>query len=295
MNVTNIMSTMKPILKTVVILSAVLAVSSCVSSKKYTQLNAELMRVDGERSRALVQIDQLNELNANLKDQLRDLQQEQNDLSAKYSKLQADYKRLLEQNSAEASRMLLELQNTQQKLEDREKHVAELEQMLRNREMALNAIRQKVADALLGFEGKGLTITQRDGKVYVSMDDKLLFRSGSFEIDPQGAKAVKELANVLAQNPDINVMVEGHTDNVPYKGAGQLKDNWDLSVKRATTVVRLLLTDGNIDAGRITAAGRGEFFPLDREDNSLARQKNRRTEIILTPKLDELLQIMEQK
>ena len=195
-------------------------------------------------------------------------------------------------HSAESARLLRELEDKEMALSDRSRRVAELEGMLRSREEAIDAIRRKVTDALTGFEGKGLSISIRNGNVYVSMDDKLLFRSGSFEIDPNGARAVRDLSEVLAQNPDINVMVEGHTDDVPYRSNGQLKDNLDLSAKRATTVVRLLLENKQIAPSRIIAAGRGESLPVDPGKTSEARAKNRRTEIILTPKLDELMQLM---
>jgi chemotaxis protein MotB len=125
------------------------------------------------------------------------------------------------------------------------------------------------------------------------MEDKLLFRSGSYNIEQAGAQAIKDLASLLAQNSEINVVIEGHTDDVSYHGTGDLKDNWDLSVKRATSVVRELLKNSAIDAQRITAAGRGEFVPLDPAKTTQARQKNRRIEIILTPKLDELFEILE--
>ncbi|MCD7963809.1 MAG: OmpA family protein [Rikenellaceae bacterium] len=267
--------------------------SSCVSTKKYNSLNAEAMRLDSERIRGINTI-------ASLRDDLDESRQNFDVLSAEHEKLKNDYKTFLETNSEEASRMLIELQNSQEELNksremlaEREKHVAELEQMLRNREAALEEIRRKVTDALLGFEGKGLTVTQRGSHVYVSMEDKLLFKSGSFNIDTQGAAAVKELSVVLAQNPDINIMVEGHTDNVPYRGSGQLQDNLDLSVKRATTVTRLILQNNDIDPSRITSAGRGEYLPLEDGDSAEVRQRNRRTEIILTPKLDELMELME--
>ena len=126
------------------------------------------------------------------------------------------------------------------------------------------------------------------------MEDKLLFRSGSFEIDPNGAQAVRDLSDVLAQNPDINVMVEGHTDDVPYRSNGQLRDNLDLSAKRATTVVRFLLENKAIAPSRIIAAGRGESLPVATGKTAEDRAKNRRTEIILTPKLDELMQLMQE-
>jgi Flagellar motor protein len=284
---------MKSIIKGILMIGIALISTSCVvSTKKYNALNAELMRTESGRQLLIAQVEQQQDTIMNLQNRLSVITAQRDELDNRYNQLMERYERYLADNSAEATRMLRELQNTQSQLEEREKSIAELEQMLRNREAALELIRQKVADALLGFEGKGLTVTQRDGKVYVSMDDKLLFRSGSFDIEPTGAQAVRELANVLAQNPDINVMVEGHTDDVPYRGSGNLADNLDLSVKRATTVTRLLLENKGLDPVRITSAGRGEWLPLDTFDSAEARQKNRRTEIILTPKLDELLQIM---
>ena len=212
-----------------------------------------------------------------------------------YTALQERYQKLLADGPAETARMLKELETSQMALNERSRRVNELEAMLRSREEAINAIRRKVTDALTGFDGKGLSISIKNGNVYVSMDDKLLFRSGSFEIDPNGARAVHDLATVLAQNPDINVMVEGHTDDVPYRPNGQLRDNLDLSAKRATTVVRLLLENKGIAPSRIIAAGRGESLPVASGKTSEARAKNRRTEIILTPKLDELMQLMQEQ
>jgi chemotaxis protein MotB len=150
-----------------------------------------------------------------------------------------------------------------------------------------------VADALKGFEDKGLTIYEKNGKVYVSLDEKLLFASGSWEIDNNGRAALTELGKVLAGDHDINVVIEGHTDNVPYRGSGNVKDNWDLSVMRATAVVKELLKNKDILPQRISASGRSEYIPMDIEDSREARAKNRRTEIILTPKLDELFKIID--
>jgi chemotaxis protein MotB len=179
-------------------------------------------------------------------------------------------------------------------LKKREMRVMELQNALNAKDSAIAAIQKKVKDALLSFEGKGLTVHEKDGKVYVSMDEKLLFASGSIVVQPEGVKALKQLSKVLEQNTDINIMVEGHTDDLAYKGTGDMKDNWDLSVMRATSVVKILLTNGNIDPKRITAAGRGEYFPLDNAKTTDARAKNRRTEIILTPKLDELFKVLDQ-
>lgn len=181
----------------------------------------------------------------------------------------------------------------QAELKIREDRVNELEDVLKRKDEAVNALKKKVTDALLGFEKDGLTVQVKNGKVYVSLDEKLLFASGSTTVDPKGVEALKKLAKVLEQNKDINVLVEGHTDNVPLNGSGAIKDNWDLSVMRATSIVKILTKYSTIDPTRLTAAGRGEYMPVDPADTKQARTKNRRTEIILTPKLDELFQILE--
>ena len=284
--------------------------SSCVSNKVYNASRAEVMRLESElsalraRHSALEQLN--NELNGEklgLQDNLSTLTAEHDALRKQYASLDADRAKLardldqlrdmLDKGNAEASRMLQELQRNQADLEERSQRVEELESLLKAREEAIAAIRRQVSDALLGFEGKGLTISTRDGKVYVSMEDKLLFRSGSYEIGRDGEKAVRDLAKVLAANPDINVMVEGHTDDVRYTPNAYLKDNLDLSAKRATTVVRLLLETKEIAPERIVAAGRGESLPVAEGKTAEARAKNRRTEIILTPKYDELMKLME--
>ena len=268
---------------------------ACVSNKKFNSMKAEALRLDGELNSANTRIDDLTRRNDTLTAKNLRLVSDSTRLYMRYTALQERYQKLLADGSAETARMLKELETSQMALNERSRRVNELEAMLRSREEAINAIRRKVTDALTGFDGKGLSISIKNGNVYVSMDDKLLFRSGSFEIDPNGARAVHDLATVLAQNPDINVMVEGHTDDVPYRPNGQLRDNLDLSAKRATTVVRLLLENKGIAPSRIIAAGRGESLPVASGKTSEARAKNRRTEIILTPKLDELMQLMQEQ
>jgi chemotaxis protein MotB len=186
-----------------------------------------------------------------------------------------------------------DLNQKQKELEEQGKKLFELEQILHSKDSAVFALKTKITNALLGFENKGLTIQQRNGKIYVTMDEKLLFKSGKWDVDPKGQDALKQIAKVLEQNKDINIVVEGHTDDVPMKGTGDVKDNWDLSTKRATSIVKILLQSSKMDPGRITAAGRGPFQPIDGSKTPEARAKNRRTEIILTPKLDELFQILE--
>ena len=268
---------------------------ACVSNKKFNSMKAEALRLDGELNSANTRIDDLTRRNDTLTAKNLRLVSDSTRLYMSYTALLERYQKLLADGSAETARMLKELETSQMALNERSRRVNELEAMLRSREEAINAIRRKVTDALTGFDGKGLSISIKNGNVYVSMDDKLLFRSGSFEIDPNGARAVHDLATVLAQNPDINVMVEGHTDDVPYRPNGQLRDNLDLSAKRATTVVRLLLENKGIAPSRIIAAGRGESLPVASGKTSEARAKKRRTEIILTPKLDELMQLMQEQ
>ncbi|MBO7628333.1 MAG: OmpA family protein [Bacteroidales bacterium] len=175
----------------------------------------------------------------------------------------------------------------------KEQRINEMQAILAQKDAEVKALKDKVANALKGFEGSGLNVYEKDGKVYVSMDDKLLFASGSWDINEQGLKAIKQLAQVLENEKDISVLIEGHTDNVPYRGSGQIKDNWDLSVMRATSVVKALLANGNIEPVRLSASGRSEYLPLDESNTSEARAKNRRTEIILTPNLDQLFQLIQ--
>jgi len=178
-------------------------------------------------------------------------------------------------------------------LEEREKIVSDLEKILAEKEQAVNELKNKVSDALLNFKENDLTVEVRNGKVYVSLSEQLLFKSGSIEVDPKGVSALQQLASALKDSPDINVMVEGHTDNVPISRKSQyMNDNWDLSVLRATSIVKIL-TNAGVSPGQVTATGKGEYSPVVENDSDENKQKNRRTEIILTPKLDELFKILE--
>ncbi len=175
----------------------------------------------------------------------------------------------------------------------KEQKLKEMQQILAQKESEVKALKDKVSDALKGFEGSGLNVYEKNGKVYVSMDDKLLFASGSWNINENGISAIRNLAQVLESEQDISVLIEGHTDNVPFRGSGQIKDNWDLSVMRATSVVKALLENANIDPTRLSASGRSEFLPLDDNNTAEARAKNRRTEIILAPNLDQLMKLIQ--
>ncbi len=264
---------------------------------------------------------------AMMNDRFAKLESEHAQLSTDYSTLQLKYNKLLTGNRAETQDVMDALQKTQadllkkendlkkseadllklqtqlnekkanldiltEKLDAKEKKLNELQTILDNKDKQVADLKNKITTALLGFKDKGLTIETRNGKVYVSMDEKLLFASGSWNVAEEGKNALKSVAKVLELNKDINVMIEGHTDNVPYSGSGQVKDNWDLSVMRATAIVKILLENKGIEANRIAASGRSQYIPVDVADTKDARAKNRRTEIILTPKLDELLKVL---
>ena len=171
--------------------------------------------------------------------------------------------------------------------------VNELESIMAAKEAAMKKLKDALSKSLKAFEGKGLTVNQRDGKVYVSMENKLLFESGSWAVGSEGKKAVVAVGTVLAQNPDIAVLIEGHTDNDKFTGAvGQIENNWDLSTKRATAIVNILSENKAVKKENLTAAGRGEFAPLMSNDTPEGKAKNRRIEIILTPKLDEISKML---
>jgi chemotaxis protein MotB len=186
-----------------------------------------------------------------------------------------------------------DLQDKQNQLEAQNAKITELTALIEAQNAKMQDIKNKIQNALVGYEGDGLQIESRNGRIYVSLDEKLLFQSGKWNVDSRGKQAIKQLSSVLAAQKDIDILVEGHTDNVPYGGNGNVTDNWDLSVKRATAIVRILLENKELEASRVMAAGRGEFNPIDTANTKEARQKNRRTEIILTPKLTDLLQLFE--
>ncbi len=235
------------------------------------------------------------------------------DLFEKYERLDKSYNSLLSNSSVEAGKLAGNLSQKEKELlameqnllasksqadklsldlQAREKRVQELEKILADKEKAVNELKNRVSSALLGFKEGDLTVNVRNGKVYVSLAEQLLFKSGSYAVDPRGADALKKLAAVLKSQQDVNVLVEGHTDDVPVSGGiAGVKNNWDLSVMRATSIVDVLLKNG-VNPVKLTAAGRGEHVPVATGKTPEARQKNRRTEIILTPNLDELFQLL---
>jgi chemotaxis protein MotB len=268
--------------------------------KSMSTVNDDITAAQNERDKAVNDYNRISSKYTELQNAQEDLikgnvketQKLLSDLQAAQANLQKkeDLLRQLEQNLDTKKSSLDELTF---ELEKRNARLAELEKILDGQKKIVQDLKSKVSEALLGFENNGLTVTMKNGKVYVSLDEKLLFKSASWDIDANGKNALKKLAGVLEKNSDIQVTIEGHTDNVPYNpGNSQLKDNWDLSVKRATTVIRVLLEGSRIDAKRLTAAGRSQYIPVDERNTDDARQKNRRTEIVLTPDLTELYNLI---
>ena len=299
----------------------VLALStSCVSKKiytdlenKYNDLKKENGNLSDENESLLKAKNQLeldrdalkNEL-SKIKSERDKLTADQNALNEKIARLQESYN-ALEKNSNDALQsnmkknrdLLAELEAKQKALSIEQERLSksaqrlnELEEMIAAKEAAMRKLKETLSKALNGFEGKGLTVEQKNGKVYVSMENKLLFNSGSWAVSSEGKKAVVELGKVLGENPDIAVLIEGHTDNDPYGGSGPIADNWDLSTKRATAIVGILSENKAINKKNLTAAGRGEFSPLATNETAEGKAKNRRIEIILTPKLDEIAEML---
>lgn len=185
-----------------------------------------------------------------------------------------------------------ELAAKEELLKNREERLKMLEEIVRKQDELMNALSDRVKNALMGFDADELSVEMRDGKVYVSMSDKLLFKSGSDAVEPKGTEALKKIAEVMMKNQDINMAIEGHTDSIPIK-TNRFKDNWDLSVARATSVVRIL-TDNGVDPKRLIASGKGEFSPKADNGTKEGRATNRRTELVLSPKLNELMQLLGQ-
>lgn len=286
-----------------------LTMSNKELTTKSKELTDETGRLTADLGRAQSELEQSRDEVSRLATRYQELQKAQEELAA--GKAQETQRLLAELRTAQADLQKKEdlmrdlemnldtkkasLEELTYELERRNARLSELEKMLDAQQKAVRDLKAKVSEALYGFENNGLSVTMKNGQVYVSMDEKLLFKTGSYEIDANGRAALRKLGALLEKNPDITITIEGHTDDVPYRAAPgqQIIDNWDLSVKRATTVVRVLTQDTNINPKRLIASGRSEYMPVDTRKTPDARQKNRRTEIILTPDLSALYKILE--
>ena len=311
--------------KIIVVVIILFTLNSCVSKKIYQELEGKYTSLRSSNSALIKEKDDLLASKKAIDSELEKLKSEYDELSTQkenldndFASLQHKYKNLEESYnllSTQSSKKLVEqahknkdllaqleekektltaesvrLEKLQKELSKRSKQINELQRLIDAKEAQMQQLKNAISKALHNFEGKGLTVVHKNGKIYVSMENKLLFNSGSWAVGTAGKKAVEQLASVLAKNTDIEVLIEGHTDNDPYTSA-VLLDNWDLSVKRATAIVRILKNKG-VNPTQITAAGRGEFSPVDTNKTAAGKAKNRRIEIILAPNFDEISKLL---
>lgn len=288
---------------------------SCVSKKKYTELenlkNQIQAMLDDNKAGLSDEEQKTRDLEVQLKDcgeeksqlatekamkiqQVEQLTAQLDEVQVSFNDLNSRYKQLKSQSSQKIQDLIDDLEQLQTDLTQREKRLKELQTELDRRDSTLKALQGSLQEALLGFNQDGMTVEMKNGKVYVTLTNKLLFASGSTKIDEKGKQALREVAKVLTEQPNITIMVEGHTDNVPVSNLGDIKDNWDLSVMRSTAVVRLLVESG-IEQTRIIPSGRGQWTPKVEGDSPEARAQNRRTELILSPKWDLLYELVKPK
>ncbi len=310
--------------KTIVIILCGTFFSSCiVSKKKFDDMLAQKIKAEGELSDKSKKLDQANASINQLNESLKKLKQDSIDLNQniqsgnkKLTDLNNEYEKLntnhrislnksgkLNQDLAQQRDQLLAIQDNLEKtrkendslsnsLAEREKKVKELEQILTKKDKAVQDLKNRISNALLNFKENDLTVKVKNGKVYVSLAEQLLFGSGSIVVDKKGEGALQQLAKAIKDQKDIHVMIEGHTDNVQIAlKTKYFEDNWDLSVLRATSITKILIK-GGMSPNQITSAGKGEYSPVAPNDNAQNKQKNRRTEIIVTPNLDELFKIL---
>jgi len=270
------------------------------------ELRAEITRLREQLARLQATFDEKEADHRFALNNLENLRAEYDELNARFTTAlsgnRAENQRLMQELNAARDNLLrreAEVNEQQRELErllaefrEKEVRVNELQGILDSKESELRALRDRVMQALLGFADRGLTVYTRDGRVHISMAERLLFASGQWQVNAEGQRAIREVATILAQSPEISIMVEGHTDNIPMRGRGDIRDNLDLSVMRATAITRILLENRGIAPSRVTSAGRGEWMPIAPNDTPENRARNRRSEIILTPNLDELMRLI---
>lgn len=303
------------------LLFSIAILSSCVTQKihgdlkgKYDEVLSKNQNLEEENQKLLSECNEWTKDLKVSKDELQKLREESDLMNRKLDVMNSDYANLKESydllvgnNSSQIAKnaqknleLLTELEKSKtnleaenEKLKSKEKKIAELEYLMKEREKYLNNMKLSLTEALRGFEGKGLTVEQRNGKVYVSLENRLLFAPGSWNVNSKGKEAIRELTGVLSKEEDFNIIIEGHTDSDPFSGSGSIVDNWDLSVKRATSIVKLI-TSGGVNEERISASGRGEFVPVASNKTVEGKAKNRRIEVIIEPDLSKIEAMLNQ-
>ena len=283
-----------------------LCVTNCVSTKVFNDLESRYSKVKIEKNKLQNSEDSLQQsldkLDLKLSDtqayleisrdstklglKINELLNEELDLVKKNSTLK------IQENIAKNNALIKKIAIKETELLSRTERIDRLEKIISSQKKILTDLKNRISEALLNYRGKGLSIKQRNGKVYISMENKLLFKSGKWNIELQGKQALIRLSKVLEENPDISILIEGHTDNIPFTSKGAMESNWDLSTKRATAVVKILLENNNILPQNLTAAGKSEFVPIASNTTIEGRAANRRIEIILSPSLDKIIELI---
>ena len=291
------------------------------SEKKVLQLNNDLEEKEGEILILGTQLSELRNDSVQNGKSLTILQDKYNELNDTYDLLTSKNSRYMADKAKETKKLLEQLEQAQtalfekedelnnlsnslvvkgeelkiaeQELSARSIRVAELETIINRKDSMVTALKKSISKALIGLEGEGLTIEKRNGKVYISLEEDLLFASGKYVVNSGGITALNKLATALSAQTDLEILVEGHTDNIPLSGKGLVKDNWDLSVMRATNVVKVLTKNQSLNPLQLTAAGRAEFVPIASNETKQGRSSNRRIEMILSPNLDDLFDLLE--
>lgn len=277
-------------------------------NEKLDKANADIANLNDQISKLNGEVADLKNKNLTLSEQKDRLTKANEDANKLYESLKNQYQDLSKSSSKDKEKLSLalaekeatlndkqaELQRLSDALKEREKRVKDLEASIARKEEALADLKKKITDALTGFASDELKVTQKDGKVYVSLSDKLLFKSGSFAVDEKGKSAIVKVAEVMNKLTDVTLVVEGHTDNKQYTAAkGEVKNNWDLSAMRAAAVTNIVVNDGKLDPKRVVAEGRGEFYPVASNDTPEGRSQNRRIELVLSPDLKEIFKILD--
>jgi chemotaxis protein MotB len=252
-------------------ISSIICLSACVSKSKFRSSQSRVKNLQNDSTYSYTKLNECNSSVLALQQEKESVQKDLQSLS----------------NSSQAT-----INNSKMTIAEQAKRLKDLQALIQGQKDVMNKLKKTIADALVNFKPDELTVSIKDGKIYVSLQEKLLFKSGSDVVDPKGKEALQSVATVLNNNQDINVMIEGHTDSIPMHG--KFTDNWALSTARSASIVRILTNDYKVDAHRVTASGRGEFYPVNTNSTTEGRARNRRTEIILSPNLNELFKLLEQ-
>jgi len=277
-------------------------------NEKLDKANADILSLNDQLKKLSADLEDLKSKNLTLSEKSDRLKKANDEAAKMYDDLKNEYQNLSKSSSKDKEKLSLaladkeatlnakqaELQKLSDQLADREKRVKDLEGLMAKKDAALADLKKKITDALTGFNSDELKVTQKDGKVYVSLSDKLLFKSGSFAVDEKGKSAIVKVAEVLNKLTDVTIVVEGHTDNKRYTIAkGEVKNNWDLSAMRAAAVTNIIVNEGHLDGTRVVAEGHSDYYPVESNDSAEGRSKNRRIELVLSPDLKEIFKILE--